>query len=225
MSQIQLKSVSKNYVMGKETIAALDDVSIDIKEGEFVAIMGPSGSGKSTFANILGGLDKPSSGSVLVDGQEINRLNDRLLSAYRNKKIGFVFQTFNLLPNYTALENVMIPLIITGESSAIRRAKASICLKEVGLEGRATHKPNQLSGGERQRVSIARALVNDPQIIIADEPTGNLDSSRSEEIVSLLKALNRKKKLTLIVITHDPNVAREADRTLHMKDGKIGRAA
>jgi len=224
MSTIQLKSVSRTYVMGKETIPALDDVSLDIKEGEFLAIMGPSGSGKSTFANVIGGLDKPSSGDVLVDGECINKLNDKHISSYRNRKVGFIFQSFNLLPTYTALENVMIPLILTGESSSIRKQKAYECLKEVGLENRADHKPYQLSGGERQRVSIARALINQPQIIIADEPTGNLDTKKSEEIVSLLKELNRKKKITVIVITHDPSVARQADRTLHMKDGKIGKA-
>jgi putative ABC transport system ATP-binding protein len=224
MSIIQLKSVSRTYVMGKETIPALDDVSLDIKEGEFLAIMGPSGSGKSTFANVIGGLDKPSSGDVLVDGECINKLNDKHISSYRNRKVGFIFQSFNLLPTYTALENVMIPLILTGESSSIRKQKAYECLKEVGLENRADHKPYQLSGGERQRVSIARALINEPQIIIADEPTGNLDTKKSEEIVCLLKDLNRKKKITVIVITHDPSIARQADRTLHMRDGKIGRA-
>lgn len=224
MSIIQLRSVSRTYVMGKETIPALDNVSLDIKEGEFLAIMGPSGSGKSTFANVIGGLDKPTSGDVLVDGECINKLNDRHLSSYRNRKVGFIFQSFNLLPTYTALENVMIPLILTGESSSIRKQKAYDCLKEVGLENRVDHKPYQLSGGERQRVSIARALVNQPQIIIADEPTGNLDTKKSEEIVSLLKELNRKKKITVIVITHDPSVARQADRTLRMQDGKIGRA-
>jgi ABC-type lipoprotein export system ATPase subunit len=187
--------------------------------------MGPSGSGKSTFANVIGGLDKPSSGSVIVDGQLINGLNDKMLSEYRNKKIGFVFQSFNLLPTYTALENVMIPLILTGESSKTRKQKAYLCLKEVGLENRIYHKPNQLSGGERQRVSIARALVNDPKIIIADEPTGNLDSKKSEEIVALLKKLNREKKMTIIVITHDANVAKHADRTLLIHDGRIGRAS
>jgi putative ABC transport system ATP-binding protein len=225
MSTIQLKAVSRTYVMGKENLAALDSINLDVAEGEFVAIMGPSGSGKSTLANVIGGLDKPNTGTITVDNEEINRLNDSRLSSYRNKKIGFVFQAFNLLPTYTALENVMVPLILAGFSPGERKAKAYECLKLVGLEGRADHKPNQLSGGERQRVSIARALVNDPKIIIADEPTGNLDSKKSEEIVTLLKNLNRKNKITLIVITHDPNVAKQADRTLHMRDGKIGRLA
>lgn len=224
MSIIQLKSVFRTYVMGKETIPALNDINLEIKDGEFLAIMGPSGSGKSTFANVIGGLDKPTSGDVVVDGECINKLNDKHISNYRNKKVGFVFQSFCLLPTYTAIENVMIPLILTGERSIIRKQKAYECLKEVGLENRADHKPYQLSGGERQRVSVARALINQPQIIIADEPTGNLDTKRSEEIVSLLKELNRKKKITVIVITHDPSVARQADRTLHMKDGKIGKA-
>lgn len=225
MSLIQIKSVSKNYIMGKEKVAALDNINLEVQEGEFVAIMGPSGSGKSTFANIVGGLDKPSTGTIIVNGEEINKLNDNMLSRYRNKRIGFVFQSFNLLPNYTALENVMVPLILVGESNKLRKQKACECLKEVGLEERMNHKPNQLSGGERQRVSIARAIVSDPQIIIADEPTGNLDSKKGEEIVDLLKKLNKKKKITLIVITHDPNVAKEADKILHLHDGKIGRSA
>jgi putative ABC transport system ATP-binding protein len=220
---IQLKSVSKIYKMGGENLAALDGVSLDIKDGEFVAIMGPSGSGKSTLANAIGGLDKPSAGTVKVDGQELNKLSDAELSYYRNKKIGFVFQTFNLLSNLTALENVMIPLIVAGVSSKARKQKAQECLTAVGLENRANHKPNQLSGGERQRVSIARALVNDPVILIADEPTGNLDSKKSAEVVSLLKKINRQKRITLIVITHDPSIAREADRVLQMRDGKVGR--
>jgi len=207
--------------MGKENIAALDDINLDIKQGEFVAIIGPSGSGKSTLANVIGGLDKPNRGMIIVDNEEINKLNDKKLSNYRNKKIGFVFQSFNLLPTYTALENVMLPLILSSQPSKLRKQKALECLKAVGLENRTNHKPDQLSGGERQRVSIARALVNNPQIIIADEPTGNLDSKKSAEIVSLLKNLNRDSGITIIVITHDQNVAREADRILQMQDGKI----
>jgi putative ABC transport system ATP-binding protein len=222
-SVIQLKSVSKIYKMGKENLIALDSVNLDIEEGEFVAIMGPSGSGKSTLANVIGGLDKINSGTIIVDGEELNKLNDKNLSAYRNKKIGFVFQAFNLIPTFTAWENVTLPLIITGVSSKIRKQKASECLKIVGLDNRSDHKPNELSGGERQRVSIARALVNEPKIIIADEPTGNLDSKKSAEIISILKKLNANSNITLIVITHDPNVAHEADRILHMQDGKISR--
>jgi len=220
---IQLRSVSRIYKMGKENLTALDNVNLDIGEGEFVAIMGPSGSGKSTLANIIGGLDKINSGTVLFDNQELNKLNDKKLSEYRNKKVGFVFQAFNLIPTFTAQENVMLPLILIGVSSRIRRQKAIECLKMVGLENRIEHKPNELSGGERQRVSIARALVNEPRIIIADEPTGNLDSKKSAEIISILKKLNNDSKITLIVITHDPNVAHEADRILSMQDGKISR--
>jgi len=222
-SIIQLKSVSKIYKMGKENLTVLDGINLDIEEGEFVAIMGPSGSGKSTLANVIGGLDKVNSGTILVDGQELNKLNDKKLSEYRNKKIGFVFQAFNLIPTFTAQENVMLPLILMGVSSKMRKQKAYDCLKIVGLENRVTHKPNELSGGERQRVSIARALVNEPKIIIADEPTGNLDSKKSAEIISILKKLNSNSKITLIVITHDPNVAHEADRILNMQDGKISR--
>jgi len=210
-------------MMGKETVAALDGIDLDIKEGEFVAIMGPSGSGKSTLANVIGGLDRANSGYVEVDRQELGKLNDRELSEYRNRKIGFVFQSFNLISNYTTLENVMLPLIIAGMPSRMRKDKAYGYLKAVGLESRTDHKPTQLSGGERQRVSIARALANDPKIIIADEPTGNLDSKKSSEIIAILKGLNRQGKITLIVITHDPNVAREADRTLKMNDGVITR--
>jgi putative ABC transport system ATP-binding protein len=218
---IQLKSVYKTYKMGKEYVSALDGVTLEVHDGEFVAIMGPSGSGKSTLANVIGGLDKINSGTITVDGEELNRLSDSALSSYRNKKIGFVFQSFNLIPTFTAQENVTLPLILTGVSSRVRKEKAYTCLKIVGLENRLDHKPNELSGGERQRVSIARALVNEPKIIIADEPTGNLDSKKSAEIISLLKKLNAESKITLIVITHDINVAKQADRILNMKDGKI----
>jgi putative ABC transport system ATP-binding protein len=220
-SVIQLKSVSKIYKMGKENLIVLDSVNLDVQEGEFVAIMGPSGSGKSTLANVIGGLDKINSGTITVDSQELNKLNDRMLSDYRNKKIGFVFQAFNLIPTFTAQENVMLPLILAGVSSKIRKQKAYDCLKIVGLESRI--EPNELSGGERQRVSIARALVNEPKIIIADEPTGNLDSKKSAEIIAILKKLNADSKITVIIITHDPTVAREADRILNMQDGKISR--
>jgi putative ABC transport system ATP-binding protein len=218
---IQLKSVVKTYRMGSETLSVLDGVNLDIKEGEFVAVMGPSGSGKSTLANVIGGLDRATSGSVTVDGEELTKLSDTRLSEYRNRKIGFVFQSFNLLPSYSTLENVEIPLILAGVGSKVRNEKAREYLKVVGLEHRYSHKPNQLSGGERQRVCIARALINDPKIIIADEPTGNLDSKKTAEIISLLKVLNSEEKLTLIVITHDPAVAREAHRILKLHDGRI----
>jgi putative ABC transport system ATP-binding protein len=221
---IQLRSVYRTFSLGGESLNILNNVNLVVKDGQFIAIMGPSGSGKSTLANVIGGLDRPSAGSVQVDDQELDKLNDIELSQYRNKKIGFVFQSFNLLPGYTALENVMMPLVLAGEKPAVRKQKAMEYLKLMGLEARAHHKPNELSGGERQRVSIARAIVNEPKIIIADEPTGNLDSKKTAEIMQLLKVLNTEEKLTIIVITHDPNVAKEADLTLHMLDGKVWRS-
>ncbi|MCX6812793.1 MAG: ABC transporter ATP-binding protein [Candidatus Berkelbacteria bacterium] len=218
---IELKSVSKSYQMGDDTIHALDGVDLVVKDGDFLAITGPSGSGKSTLANIIGGLDEPDGGKVLVNEQDISKLDDKTLSNYRNHEIGFVFQTFNLQPTYTALENVMIPLIFAGISSAERKKRAAECLKAVGLADRMAHLPSQLSGGQRQRVCIARALANNPKVIIADEPTGNLDSKKGEEIVGILKELNRQGKITIIVITHDPSVARQAHRVINIKDGRI----
>jgi putative ABC transport system ATP-binding protein len=220
---IQLRSVYRTFKIGDESLTVLNNITLTIKDGQFISIMGPSGSGKSTLANVIGGLDRPSAGSIQVDDQELDKLSDLELSLYRNKKIGFVFQSFNLLPGYTTLENVMIPLIIAGVPSKVRKQKAMDYLKLVGLEHRMHHKPTQLSGGERQRASIARALVNEPKIIIADEPTGNLDSKKTAEIMNLLKVLNTEEKLTLIVITHDPNVARQADMTLQILDGKLSR--
>ena len=218
---IELKDVTKTYKMGDETIYALNKVSLNIDKGDFFAIVGPSGSGKSTLANIIGGLDKPDSGDVIVDDEHLIRAKDNVLSKYRNKKIGFVFQTFNLQPTYTALENVMLPLIFAKIPHTKRVERAKACLKAVGLENRMNHKPTELSGGQRQRVSIARALANEPEIIIADEPTGNLDSQKGSEIIDLLKDLNKKLGVTLIVITHDASVARQAKRTITIHDGKI----
>ncbi|OGY21489.1 MAG: ABC transporter ATP-binding protein [Candidatus Woykebacteria bacterium GWB1_45_5] len=218
---IELKDVTKTYKMGDELIYALNNVSLRISDGEFVALVGPSGSGKSTLANVIGGLDAPTAGEVIVDNESLRKASDKKLSAYRNKKVGFVFQTFNLQPYYTALENTMLPLLFA-KGVKHKKEKAIECLRAVGLENRMKHKPNELSGGERQRVSIARALVNDPEIIIADEPTGNLDSAKSAEIVDLLKALNREKKITVVIITHDPNIARQAHRILTILDGKVG---
>lgn len=217
---IELSGVTKTYKLGDEVFNALDDVSLHINAGEFVAITGPSGSGKSTLANIIGGLDTPDKGTVLVDGEDLSKVSDGKLSAYRNKHIGFVFQSFNLQPNYTSVENVMMPLVFGHVGSRERKERAIACLKAVGLGDRLKHMPNQLSGGQRQRVSIARALANEPSIIIADEPTGNLDSARGDEIMDLLKDLN-KKGITLIVITHDQNIAKQADRVLTIHDGKM----
>jgi putative ABC transport system ATP-binding protein len=218
---IELKSVTKKYKMGDEIINALDEVSLKIDKGEYVAIVGPSGSGKTTLANIIGGLDSPDSGEVIVDEMNLTQANDALLSQYRNKKIGFVFQTFNLEPHYTALENVMVPLIFSRMPLGQRKKRVEECLEAVGLENRIKHRPTQLSGGERQRVAIARALANGPEIIIADEPTGNLDSQKGSEVISILKELNRQAKITLIVITHDANIAREAKRIINIKDGRV----
>jgi putative ABC transport system ATP-binding protein len=217
---IELKNVTKTYRLGDETLHALDGVSFRVKPGEFIAITGPSGSGKSTMANIIGGLDHPNDGSVIVDGNELSHIHDSQLSVYRNAHIGFVFQSFNLQGTNTALENVMLPLVFSRMKNKERKARAKECLEAVGLGDRLKHKPSQLSGGQRQRVAIARALAGKPKIIIADEPTGNLDSSKGQEIMQLLKDLN-KQGITLLVITHDMNVARSAQRVVEIRDGKI----
>jgi putative ABC transport system ATP-binding protein len=217
---VELKNVSKVYELGGEKINALDQVNLKIGKGDFIAITGPSGSGKSTLANVIGGLDVPDSGEILIDNQNISKLSDKELSTYRNKKIGFIFQSFNLQPTYTALENVMIPLVFSRVKMGERKARSLECLKAVGLEDRINHRPNQLSGGQRQRVCIARALANNPEIIIADEPTGNLDSKKGEEIVELLKDLNEQ-GITLLVITHDPSVAKQAKTIIEIKDGRF----
>jgi putative ABC transport system ATP-binding protein len=219
-SIIELKNVTKTYKLGDEVLNALDNVSFSVQPGDFVAITGPSGSGKSTLANIIGGLDKPSGGSVLVDGDDLAHVRDGKLSEYRNSHIGFVFQSFNLQGTQTAVENVMLPLIFARMKPKERKARAIECLQAVGLGDRLKHKPSQLSGGQRQRVAIARALAIKPSIIIADEPTGNLDSARGEEIMKLLKDLN-KQGITLIIITHDPNIARQAGRVVQIHDGRL----
>jgi putative ABC transport system ATP-binding protein len=215
---IELKSVRKDYHTGDETLHALDGVNLSIKPGEFIAIIGPSGSGKSTLANIIGGLDKPDAGTVSVEGADLAKASDQELSSYRNKHIGFVFQAFNLQSTYTALENVMLPLVLSGMGSRERKERAKQCLTDVGLADRMKHHPSELSGGQRQRVSIARALANKPNIIIADEPTGNLDSQKGHEIMDLLEKLN-KQGITLIIITHDMDVAKRAGRILSIHDG------
>lgn len=217
---IELKNITKTYHLGDETLHALDSVSFSVQQGEFVAITGPSGSGKSTLANIIGGLDRPSDGTVIVDGNDLSHISDRKLSDYRNQHIGFVFQSFNLQGTQTALENVMLPLIFARMKPKERRIRAQECLRAVGLSDRMQHKPSQLSGGQRQRVAIARALAIKPSIIIADEPTGNLDSARGEEIMHLLKELN-KQGITLLIITHDMSIAHQAQRTIQIKDGHL----
>lgn len=219
---IEIKNVTKTYKLGDEVLNALDAISCTIQAGEFIAITGPSGSGKSTLANIIGGLDRPTSGTVIVDGSDLSHVRDRQLSDYRNHHIGFVFQSFNLQGTQTALENVMLPLVFSRMRPKERRARAKECLEAVGLGDRLKHKPSQLSGGQRQRVAIARALAVKPSIILADEPTGNLDSARGEEIMKLLKDLN-KQGITLLVITHDAAIARQAGRIIQIKDGRMAR--
>ena len=218
---ISVKNLKKTYFLGGEEVHALDDVSLSIKEHEFVAIIGQSGSGKSTFMNMLGCLDRPDSGEITLDGTDILKCKEKELSVIRNKKIGFIFQQFHLLPKLSALENVELPLIYQGMPTKKRREKAVKALKAVGLEKRMNHKPNQLSGGQQQRVAIARALVGEPSLILADEPTGNLDSKNSQEIINLLKLSNQKYNQTLIIITHDENIALQADRVLAIEDGRI----
>lgn len=217
---IQIQGVTKTYKLGEEVLHALANVTLTINAGEFVAITGPSGSGKSTLANIIGGLDLPDSGTIKVNNEDLSKVNDANLSHYRNQYIGFVFQSFNLQPSYTALENVLLPLVFAKIPNKQRVERAKECLTMVGLADRMRHLPTQLSGGQRQRVSIARALANKPQVIIADEPTGNLDSQRGAEIMQLLKELN-KQGITLIIITHDQSIAKEADRILEIHDGKL----
>ena len=220
---IELNGVTKTYRLGDEVLNALDNIDVSIKSGEFVAITGPSGSGKSTLANIIGGLDRPTNGTVVVDGEDLSHVRDRKLSDYRNRHIGFVFQSFNLQGTQTALENVMLPLVFARIKQKERKARAKECLEAVGLGDRLKHRPSQLSGGQRQRVAIARALAVRPSIILADEPTGNLDSARGEEIIKLLEDLN-KQGMTLVIITHDMSIAKRANRIIEIKDGKVARS-
>jgi len=217
---IQLDHITRTYRLGDEVIHALNDVSFSVRPGEFVAIIGPSGSGKSTLANIIGGLDRPTSGTVIVDGNNLSKDRDTKLSEYRNHHVGFIFQSFNLQNDISALDNVMMPLLFSKIRRAERRKRAQECLRAVGLADRMKHKATELSGGQRQRVAIARALAVRPSIIIADEPTGNLDTARGQEIMTLLKNLN-KKGMTLLVITHDLTVAKQASRVVQILDGRL----
>ncbi|HEV2403730.1 MAG TPA: ABC transporter ATP-binding protein [Candidatus Saccharimonadales bacterium] len=217
---IELKNVTRTYHLGGEALNALDGLNLSIASGEFVAITGPSGSGKSTLANIIGGLDRPTGGTVVVDGNDLSHIRDSKLSAYRNRHIGFVFQSFNLQGDNTAMENVMLPMVFARVKAKQRRERAKQCLEAVGLGDRLKFRPTQLSGGQRQRVAIARALALQPSIIIADEPTGNLDSARGKEILRILESLN-KQGITLLIITHDQNIANQAGRVIHIQDGHM----
>jgi putative ABC transport system ATP-binding protein len=217
---ITIKDIGRKYVIGAEVIHALKSVSLTINKGEFVALMGPSGSGKSTLMNILGCLDTPTKGMYVLNGIDVSHMTDNELAEVRNSEIGFVFQTFNLLPRNTALDNVALPLIYSGTSKADRQARAENALKNVGLGNRMDHKPNELSGGQRQRVAVARALINNPSIILADEPTGNLDTKTSIEIMGLLEDIHAKGN-TIILVTHEEDIAQHAHRIVRMRDGLI----
>lgn len=217
---IEIKQITKLYEMGDEKLYALRGVDLNIKKNEYVAIMGPSGSGKSTLMNIIGCLDTPTSGDYILNGKDVHEMNDDELAEIRNREIGFVFQTFNLLPRSNALHNVELPLIYSGISRQERLKRAEDALINVGLSDRMTHKPNELSGGQRQRVAVARALINNPSIILADEPTGNLDSKTGEEIMGLLRELNEKGN-TIIIVTHEEDIAKHAKRIVKIRDGMI----
>jgi putative ABC transport system ATP-binding protein len=217
---IHLESIIKNYYPGTEVVQALRSISLDINKNEYVTIMGPSGSGKSTLMNIIGCLDTPTSGTYIINGNDASKLVDNQLAEIRNKEIGFVFQTFNLLPRYSALENVMLPLVYAGVPKPERLKRAINALESVGLADRMEHKPNELSGGQRQRVSLARAMVNNPAIILADEPTGNLDSKTSVDIMALFREIHNNGN-TIILVTHEENIAKHAHRIIRLLDGQI----
>jgi putative ABC transport system ATP-binding protein len=219
MAVIEIENVTKVYQMGENQVPALRGVTLNIERGEMVAIVGPSGSGKSTLMNIIGCLDQPTAGTYHLDGVDVSQLDDDALAEIRNQKIGFVFQSFNLLPRTTALDQVELPMVYAGKPE--RRKRAMDALTRVGLGDRTTHRPNELSGGQQQRVAIARALVNEPAIILADEPTGNLDSASGEEIMRIFKTLNQERGMTVILVTHEPEIAAVAQRTIRVRDGKI----
>jgi putative ABC transport system ATP-binding protein len=217
---IQTIALERDYRMGAERVAALRGVSLEIRENEYVAIMGPSGSGKSTMMNLLGCLDTPTGGEYWLNGQEVSRMPDDALARVRNREIGFVFQTFNLLPRASALANVELPLVYAGLPARVRRERARVALERVGLGARVDHRPNELSGGQRQRVAIARALVNDPSILLADEPTGNLDSATSSDVMRVFERLHAQGQ-TIVVVTHEADIAAHAARVITLRDGRV----
>jgi putative ABC transport system ATP-binding protein len=220
---IRLENIVRTYHIGEVDVRALRGITYNVLRGDFVAIMGPSGSGKSTLMNILGCLDRPTAGTYFLDDQAVSRLSDRSLAILRNTRIGFVFQSFNLLKRTSARENVELPMLYADVSGKESRQRALAALKLVGLEGRETHNTNQLSGGEQQRVAIARSLVNNPSLIMADEPTGNLDSKMSEDVMKIFLDMNREKKITIILVTHEPDIAAFANRVINVKDGLINK--
>jgi len=227
MALISLKGVEKIYRSGEESVTALDGIDLEIEKGEFIAIVGPSGSGKSTLLHLIGGLDTPSGGDIIVDGKKLSLLNDKKLSRYRNREIGFIFQEFHLHKSLNLVENVEIPLIFSGRKNRkekLMEKKAEDVLASVELKNRLRHHPSEISGGQKQRVAIARALINNPRIILADEPTGNLDSQTGKKIISLLKRLHKEKGTTMLVVTHDREIAGHADRMIEIRDGRLLRS-
>jgi len=225
MSLVKIRDVHKHFTRGNERIDVLQGVSLDVREGEFLALMGPSGSGKTTLLNLMGGLDSPTGGSIEIAGSQVNKLGGGALAKWRARHIGFVFQLYNLLPVLTAERNVELPLLLTSLGKSDRRKRAAIALKVVGLGDRLRHYPRQLSGGQEQRVGIARAIVNDPTLILADEPTGDLDRKAGDEILDLLQALNKEHNKTIVMVTHDPHAAERATRTVHLEKGTLVEAA
>ena len=218
---IRTENLHRHFVMGEQTVRALNGVSATVAAGEFLAMMGPSGSGKSTLLYLLGGLDRPTEGRIWINGQELSALDENALAHYRQREVGFIFQSFHLIPTMTALQNVMFPMVFAQVPAAERRERAAELLTRVGLGERLAHRPTELSGGQQQRVAIARALANNPRIILADEPTGNLDSRMGEEIMQLLVRLNREEGRTILMVSHDPSVTEYTTRALHLRDGEL----
>ncbi len=218
---IEVRNATRVYRRGKNEVRALDGVSLQVPKGQFLSVMGSSGSGKSTLLNLLGALDTPTSGAITIDGREISRLPDEELSRFRRDRLGFIFQFFNLLPTLTALENVILPMLLSGRARGELEPKAEALLEQVGLKGRSGHRPDELSGGEMQRVAVARALLGEPALLLADEPTGNLDSKTGAEVLRLIREATRARNLTVIMVTHDPKAAEVGDRLMRLADGRV----